>query len=206
MYWSIVHYYNSPLLRLISQHSLVDTWSRPMHDTSQDKLRSWRCQIWSRLSRHPSLTGTLAGLLWVPMARARQVDRRRLETAWASQDLLWERSQENHRTCCTWPGMIWTSVLPCIHAPQFQVKDFDLTFGYTERRWSNTVQPDGSVFSGRRSNRMDEHCPRKIPGQRRLYEGKLWHKFPNWGLSGADKQGHYHYYKFYTKSPNQCRN
>jgi hypothetical protein len=39
IYWSIVHYYNRPLLRLISQHSLVDMRSRLTRDTSQEKPR-----------------------------------------------------------------------------------------------------------------------------------------------------------------------
>ncbi len=67
IYWSVVLYYNGTLLRLISLHAWEDTRSRSMRDPSQDKPRSWQCQIWLRLSTHPSLTGTLAGFPWVPM-------------------------------------------------------------------------------------------------------------------------------------------
>ncbi len=59
------------------------------------------------------------------------------------------------------------------NTPQFQVKDFDLTFGCTEGQRSNTVQSDGSVVLGCRSDWMDKHCCQAMPHQSRLYKDKL---------------------------------
>ncbi len=86
-----------------------------------------------RLSRQPSLTGTLAGLLWVPMA---------CQTSWIKK--AWnsliesiapsKRIKGHHRTRCAWPGTIWTHVLPCIHASGPQVKDLNSTLWSQEGR------------------------------------------------------------------------
>ena len=37
------------------------------------------------------------------------------------------------------PGLIWCGVLSSVHASQFQVKDFDLTIGYSKGQWSIAV-------------------------------------------------------------------
>ncbi len=82
-------------------------------------------------------------------------------------------SQGDIRSCCTWPGLIWHWVLTCVHAPWFQVKDFDSTFGYSEGRWCISVQPHGSVLSGHRPDQVDQHRCKAMSKQCRLYEGKL---------------------------------
>ncbi len=51
------------------------------------------------------------------------------------------------------------------------------------RRRSNTVQPDGPVFSGRWSHRVDQRCRQAMLWQYTPHEGKLWwvyHGLP-WG-------------------------
>ncbi len=60
------------------------------------------------------------------------------------------------QTHCAQSGMIWARVLHCAH-----------------RRWSNTVQPDRSVFPGRWSYPMQQCCQQGIPWWYRPCESKF---------------------------------
>ncbi len=160
IYWSASHYHNSPLLRLIFQQGLVETQSRPTHDTSQDceDVRSYHGLADTPVQLLHSLD--FLGCRW----HARQVDQRRHETAWSNQDLLQKWTQGYHRTRRAWPGHnLDLSTSLHSHSP-ICIKG----------KWSNTVQPDGSVFSGRRSHWINEHCHQAMPHRSRPYKDKLW--------------------------------
>ncbi len=77
---------------------------------------------------------------------ARQTNWRGSETTQLNQDLLQERSQGDHRSCCARTGSIWHRVLLSIHAYQFQVIDFDSTIRYAKGQWSIAVSLLGHCF------------------------------------------------------------
>ncbi len=155
---------------LIAQHGLGETQSRPMHEDSQksDNVRSHQGSADTPVQLVHLLD--FFGCWWY----ARQVDQRRHETAWSNQEYLWERNEGYYRTRCAQPGTIWTRVLPCVHASGRQVKDFKLTPWSQEGKRSYTVQPDGSVFPGRRPHWMDQHQHKAMPSKTGPYKGQLW--------------------------------
>ncbi len=152
--------YLTPSLRLISQHSLV---KGAIKTHACYKPRLWQCLILSRLSRHPSLTGTLAGLLWVPMACQTSWSKKAWNTLIESRSSSRKEPRKSRDTSRLTRQDLDLSTLSCSHST-ISSQRFHLTFRCSEGRWFNTVQPDGSVFSGRGSNWMDEHpCQSNAP-------------------------------------------
>ncbi len=117
IYWKVCHYYDSPLLRLISQHGLIDMQPRSTHETSQDKSRLWWCQIWSRHRICPSSTGILTGRLWMLMARPTIGSKKAWNSPIISRFLSRKELRRLLVTLCPTRLDLGLSTSSCTHSP-----------------------------------------------------------------------------------------
>ncbi len=137
IYWSICHYYNSPLLRLISQHSLVDMQSRSTREKTKtnqdcDYVKSDQGTEYAPVQLVYSLD--VFGCQW----HARKSYQRRLEPDRIKISFKKGAKEVSGHVA---PDQAQFSIeyFLVYTLTRFQVNDFDSTFGYSEGRWSITV-------------------------------------------------------------------